>query len=635
MKGISVHKRIASICITLVLMMSALVVPIDIEAATVPVTVNVTKVGQVVDTMTYEGVTVNAIYIPRNDSNASEMWDDPVYCCAALVTKFYRAVYGNTVYNLWPGSTPLSDVGTFSKVKTPAVGDIYGNSSHWAIVKQINGNEVVLFEQNWTWYDDYGCYAKYNRTVNLKKLESDVSFFRYSGADVPVKPVITTDYASQDGIERSFSWTTGTKTAKSTLNIYSYNPNGTYGASNLISSTPNITGGNIKLTVPSGHYSAQVINYSASNNSAASAYKEFYVVGQPLASSVKLGFNSINMTAGESKAVSSHMLPENTNDILTWTSSDNSVAAVSNSGVVTAYKAGVVTITSKAVSGVKAVCTVTVKPKTVTNLKVSGYNTNSITLSWDAVSDISAYRVYRYDNVTKKYVKVADSKSNSYKVSSLDKASNYKFKVRAYRKYNGKNYFGKYSNVLDGYTKPDKVKNLTAQTNSASSISLSWTNVYGADAYYVYGSADGGKFKKLAEVSGNKNSIKLKKLSTGASYTFKIKTVKKFPNISIYSANSKKAYATTKPGKVKNVTANKSSNGNVTLNWKNVNGATKYQIYMLDGKKYKRVKTVSSPKIKTKIKNLPANTKHTFKIRAYKKYGGYKYYGKYSVKIKV
>lgn len=635
MKGISIHKRIASVCITLFLIMSALVVPIDTEAAAVPVTVKVTKVGQVVDTMIYEGVKVNAVYTPRNDSNASEMWDDPVYCCAALIKKFYQAVYGNTVYNLWPGNTPLTDVGSFYKVKTPVVGDIYGNSSHWAIVKQVNGNEVVLFEQNWTWYDDYGCYAKYNRTVNLKKLESDVSFFRYSGADVPVKPVLTTDYASQDGVERNFSWTTGTKTAKSTLNIYNYNSGGTYNSSNLVSSTPNIVGGSIRLTLPKGHYIAQVINYSASNNSTASDFKEFFIVGEPLASSVKLGVNLLTMTAGESKTVSSQMLPLNTNDILTWTSSDNSVAAVSNSGVVTAYRAGSVTITSKAVSGVKAVCIVTVKPKTVTNLKASSYNTSSITLTWDAVPDVSGYRVYKYDSSKKKYVKLADVKSNSFKVSWLSKASGYKFKVRAYRKYGGKNYFGKYSNILNAFTRPDKVKHLSASTKSASSVKLSWTGVYGADAYEVYGSADGSAYTKLAAVSGKKNSVRLKKLKTGASYIFKMKTVKKLSGVSVYSANSKKAYAATKPGKVKKVTANKASNGNVILTWKPVNGATKYQIYMLDGKKYRRVKTVSSPKIKTKIKNLSANKKHTFKIRAYKTYGGYKYYGKYSAKIKV
>lgn len=634
MKGISIHKRIASVCITLVVVMSALVMPIDVNAATVPVTVTVTKVGQVVDTMTYEGVTVNAIYTPRNDSNASEMWDDPVYCCAALIKKFYQAVYGNTVYNLWPGSTPLSDAGTFTKVKIPVVGDIYGNSSHWAIVKQVNGNEVVLFEQNWTWYDKNGCYAKYNRTVDLKNLESDVSFFRYSGADIPVKPVITTDYASQAGVDRKISWTTGTKTAKSTLNIYNYNSIGTYNQDNLVSSTANIIGGTTVVNLPKGHYAAQVINYSASNKSAASALKEFFVVGQPLATSVKLGVNSLTLIAGQSKTVTSQMLPSNTNDILTWTSSDNSIASVSNSGVVTAYKAGVVTITSKAVSGVKAVCTVTVKPKTVTNLKSSSYNKKSITLTWNADSDATGYRVYMYNAAKKKYVKIADVKSNSYKILGLTKSSAYNFKVRAYRTYNGKTYLGKYSEIFTGCTRPDRVKNLYVKTTTASTAVLSWTGVIGADGYEIYGSANGSAYTKLAAVSGKKTSVKLKKLVNGASYTFKVRTIKKVSSVNVYS-NARKAYATTKPSKVKKVAASKDSSGTVTLSWNPVNGAAKYQIYMLNGNRYKRVKVVSAPKTTTKITNLSSNGNYTFKIRAYKIYAGVKYYGKYSSVVSV
>lgn len=633
MQGIKIHKRIVSICIALILMVTAYAVPISTKAATVPVTVKVAKEGQVVDTMTYKGVKVNAIYIPRNDSNTSEMWDDPVYCCAALIKKFYLAVYGCTVYNLWPGSTPLCDAGYFTKVKTPQVGDIYGNSSHWAIVKQINGSEVVLFEQNWTWYDNNGCYAKYNRTVNLNNLESDVSFFRYSGADANTKPVLTTDYASMEGVLRGFSWTTGSKTTSSTLNIYNYSSSGAYGSDDLISSTESVIGGYTELTLPMGHYAAQVINYSGSDNGVSSNIAEFYVVGQPLASSVTLGANALTVVAGQAKTVTSKMLPENTNDILTWTSSDDSVATVSNRGVVTGVNAGAVTITSKAVSGVKAVCTVTVKPKTVTNLRVSGSSKTSVTLSWDTAGDVSGYRVFRYDTSKKKYVKIADLKTNSYKILGLKKASAYKFKVRAYKKAHGKHYLGKYSSVLTACTRPDKAKNLTAVTKSASCIKLSWTGISGANGYAVYADANGDKCTNLATVSGKKHSVKLKKLKAGTTYTFKVKAIKKISGVKVYSGASKKAYATTKPGKVKSVTAKKDSGGNVTISWRQVNGAEKYMIYMQEGKTYRCVKTVSSSKSKAKIKYLTAG-KHKFKIRALKLYGGYKYYGKYSDEVK-
>ena len=631
MKGISLHRRIASVCISLVMMVTAFSIPMSADAATTPVTVTVTKEGQVVDTMTFNGVTVQAIYIPRNDSNVAGMWDDPTYCCAALITKFYRAVYGCTVYNLWPGKKPRCDDGYFTKVKTPQVGDIYGNSSHWAIVKEINGNEVVLFEQNWTWYDSNGCYAKYNRTINLKKLDSDVSFFRYSGAYISItKPVLSTEYASLQDTEQTFSWTNSSNTVSSTLNIFEYNPDGKYNSSNLISSTPNLTGSSISLTLPMGHYVAQIINYSPSNESIKSNLSEFYVVGEPLATSVQIGKKSITVIAGNTKTIKGKMLPQNTNDVLTWTSSDNSIATISNNGVVTGISAGVVTITAKSVSGVTDTCTVKVRPGTVSNLRASSYNKNSITLSWNAVSDVTGYKVFRYDPAQKKYVNIATVTTNSYRLWGLKKASSYKFKVKAYKKTDTKSYIGNYSSVLKAYTRPDKPKYLSAWIKSDRVVSLSWTSASGVDSYEIYAKADNGKFTKVKTVSGTKHSSDITKLKKGTAYTFKVNAVKKISGTNVLSGSSNSAYVTTSPGKVKSVLAVKARDGSVKLSWKPVNGATKYQIYMLSGNYYVRVKTVSSSKVKAKIKNLSTSGKYTFKIRACKENNGYKYYGKYS-----
>ncbi len=77
-------------------------------------------------------------------------------------------------------------------------------------------------------------------------------------------------------------------------------------------------------------------------------------------SSIQLNFKKISLGVGESKNVTAYVYPNNaTNKAVSWTSSDNSIATVSN-GKITGVKAGSVTITATA-DGKSASVSVTVK----------------------------------------------------------------------------------------------------------------------------------------------------------------------------------------------------------------------------------------------------------------------------------
>ena len=82
--------------------------------------------------------------------------------------------------------------------------------------------------------------------------------------------------------------------------------------------------------------------------------------------SVTLDKTSVELTEGAETTLTATVNPSNaTNKNVTWTSSDNAVATVSN-GKVTAVKAGTATITVKTEDGNKtATCTVTVTAKSV------------------------------------------------------------------------------------------------------------------------------------------------------------------------------------------------------------------------------------------------------------------------------
>ena len=77
--------------------------------------------------------------------------------------------------------------------------------------------------------------------------------------------------------------------------------------------------------------------------------------------SVSLDLTSLELIEGESATITATVKPDNTTDkTVTWTSSDNSVATVDQSGRITAVAEGTAVITAKAGDKI-ATCTITVK----------------------------------------------------------------------------------------------------------------------------------------------------------------------------------------------------------------------------------------------------------------------------------
>ncbi len=143
--------------------------------------VAVTYDGQVVDSITVNNVTVNAVYVTYSTRQSMDVGTNVTYSCAAFVKRFYQNVYGVDVYNLsGTNYTPLSSSGgSFTAVSSPQVGDIMrdNENTHWAIVKSVQSDGVVIIQQNCHWEKDGVSHGNKNGKVGTR----NVTYFRYSG----------------------------------------------------------------------------------------------------------------------------------------------------------------------------------------------------------------------------------------------------------------------------------------------------------------------------------------------------------------------------------------------------------------------------------------------------------------------
>ncbi len=186
------------------------------------------------------------------------------------------------------------------------------------------------------------------------------------------------------------------------------------------------------------------------------------------------------------------------------------------------------------------------KPAKVTDIKVSSVKTTSFTLKWEKAEAASCYYVYQYSTKKKKYVKIASVKGTSYKATELKSGTTYKYKIKSVKLQNGKSVCTNTSSVFSFTTKPDKVTSVKTSARKKTYLTLSWNGVTGAEKYQVFMyNKEKDKYVRVATVTG-KTKYKVKGLSAGKSYKFKIKAVKNLNSKNYFSDFSEVFTFTTK-----------------------------------------------------------------------------------------
>lgn len=188
--------------------------------------------------------------------------------------------------------------------------------------------------------------------------------------------------------------------------------------------------------------------------------------------------------------------------------------------------------------------TVLTKPEKIKGLSAT-LNENCVTLKWKKAKGATEYRVYRYNDTSKKWTNIKTTKKLKTTIKNLKYGKTYKFAVKAYCKKS------KITKLSPSYTKitvtvtANKVTNLSATKISSDSVTLSWEKVTNAKSYRVY--KYNSKTKKWETViNGTKSPVAIiSELTPDTKYTFGVKAVKKVNGKTVLSNKYTKISVTT------------------------------------------------------------------------------------------
>ncbi|MDR1147030.1 MAG: fibronectin type III domain-containing protein [Spirochaetaceae bacterium] len=219
------------------------------------------------------------------------------------------------------------------------------------------------------------------------------------------------------------------------------------------------------------------------------------------------------------------------------------------------------------------------KPQPPDKISVtSGTVAGSLNVSWEAVADAAAYRVYRagIENGVYSFVGSVADDSTTYTDSGLVMGNTYFYKVSAVNVAGEGEKSAAASAVAPAIPIPG---NFTATVETASSIRLSWSAVSGATGYKLYRALIlGGDYSLIVTVPGS--PYLNTGLSKGSSYHYKIASV----SGAVESGLSAPVSATIAvPAVPTGLTVEPVSSASLKVSWDSVPGAKLYSIYRSTG----------------------------------------------------
>lgn len=175
----------------------------------------------------------------------------------------------------------------------------------------------------------------------------------------------------------------------------------------------------------------------------------------------------------------------------------------------------------------------------------------------------------------------------------------------------------------------------SSYSSSSSAVRIKWNKVSGASGYRIYRQDAEGNWKKIKTITkSNITEYRDSGLTAGTRYRYKVKAYAKKNGKTTWGKASEQKLTATKPSAVKFGSFSATQTA-IRLNWTPVE-CEGYQIYQKINGKYTKITTIRDKNTATyKVNGLSAETKYSFKIRAFNKDGAGKViYTPFTKKVK-
>lgn len=178
-------------------------------------------------------------------------------------------------------------------------------------------------------------------------------------------------------------------------------------------------------------------------------------------------------------------------------------------------------------------------PSKVTGFKIKDNYTNKVKLKWDKQPQATQYKIYLYNNKTKKYKckKTLNGNTTTATIKGLTDGTTYTFKIQAI---NAKNLYGEYTK-LKVTTKPKKVTISKLKATGKNRLTIKWKKVSNSNGYIIQYSTN-SKFKNAKKMQiKNKKTISkvIKSLKRNKKYYIRIRAYRQVDGKKIYGDYSK------------------------------------------------------------------------------------------------